>query len=126
MWEKMEGVSRADRVWMASMRIGRKCSGCHQMPERSFFLGEYQLPLCARCTGIVIGHVIGIIVSFFHSVSFWSLIGTLPLMVDGMVQKYTSYESTNLRRLVTGILYGFGIMSACIRGIRIVLRWLLR
>ena len=111
-----------DRLWMTSMRIGRKCSGCHQMPERSFFVGGYQLPLCARCTGIVIGHVTGAAVSVFHSVPLWTLIGTLPLMADGMVQKYTSYESTNIRRLVTGILYGFGMMSAFIRGIREVIR----
>ena len=119
-WSEMESISRADRVWMASMRIGRKCSGCHQMPERSFFIGKYQLPLCARCTGIVIGHAVGLAVTLFHPVPFWSLIGTLPLMADGMVQKYTSYESTNIRRLVSGILYGFGMMSACIRGIRFV------
>lgn len=120
MREEMEGISRADRVWMASMRIGQKCSGCHQMPERSFFVGGYQLPLCARCTGIVIGHIIGGAASLFHPVSFWSLLGTLPLMADGLIQKYTSYESTNIRRLVTGILYGFGMMSACIRVIRCI------
>ena len=126
MWKEMEGVSRADRVWVASMRIGRKCPGCHQMPERCFFFGDYQFPLCARCTGIVIGHIFGIAASCFHMTSFWSLVGSLPLMVDGMVQKYTSYESTNIRRLVTGILYGFGMMSACIRGIRNVIVWIRR
>ena len=26
---------------------------CHQMPERSFFLDGHQLPVCARCTGLV-------------------------------------------------------------------------
>ena len=126
MRNKMESVSRADRVWMASMRIGRRCSGCHQMPERSFFVGKYQFPLCARCTGIVIGHSAGMAVSFFHSLPLWSLIGTLPLMADGMIQKYTSYESTNIRRLATGILYGFCMMSACIRGIRCVMAWIRR
>ena len=104
---------------MASMKACRKYCGCHQMPERSFFVGDYQLPLCARCTGIVIGHVLGIIFSVFHRVSFLSLLGMLPLIADGMIQECTAYESTNQRRLWTGILYGFGMMSACIRGIRI-------
>ena len=126
MHKEMKGLSRADRVWITSMRICRKCSGCHQMPERSFFIGKYQLPLCARCTGIVIGHAAGAAVSLFHPVSRRSLIGTLPLMIDGMVQKYTSYESTNRRRLATGILYGFATMSACIRGIRFLIAWIRR
>src|SRR5689334_3189432 len=25
---------------------------CHQRPERSFFWSGYQLPVCARCTGL--------------------------------------------------------------------------
>lgn len=32
----------------------------------------------------------------------------LPLIVDGVVQARTRYESTNGRRLVTGILFGYG------------------
>jgi uncharacterized membrane protein len=92
------------------------------MPERSFFIRGYQLPLCARCTGIVIGHVLGIIASIFRRVPFTCLFAALPLMIDGTVQKFTSYESTNRRRLITGILYGFGMMSAFIRGIREVIR----
>ncbi len=32
---------------------------CHQIPERSFHLGEHRLPLCARCTGTYLGAVVG-------------------------------------------------------------------
>jgi uncharacterized membrane protein len=32
---------------------------CHQIPERSFFLGGRHLPLCARCTGTYLGIAIG-------------------------------------------------------------------
>jgi uncharacterized membrane protein len=28
---------------------------CHQRPERSFYVGEFQLPVCARCLGIYAG-----------------------------------------------------------------------
>ena len=123
MRKEMEGLSRKDRLWMHSMRTCRKYCGCHQMPDRSFFIGEYQFPLCARCTGIVIGHILGLAVSAFHAVSFMSLLGTLPLMIDGTVQKFTSYESTNGRRLFTGILYGFGMMSVFIRGVKAFILW---
>jgi len=32
---------------------------CHQLPDRSFHLGAYQLPVCARCVGIYCGAVVG-------------------------------------------------------------------
>ena len=32
---------------------------CHQIPERSFHLAGFQLPVCARCLGIYLGAVAG-------------------------------------------------------------------
>lgn len=34
----------------------------------------------------------------------------LPLVVDGGVQLVTRYESTNPRRVLTGLLFGYGLM----------------
>lgn len=33
----------------------------------------------------------------------------LPLCVDGFVQLKTSYESTNIKRVVTGYFFGYGL-----------------
>ena len=114
----MESINRTDKIWMASMELCRRFSGCHQMPERSFFIGRYQFPLWARCTGIVIGHMVGIIASIRKTVPFLCTALMLPLMIDGIIQEKTTYESTNLKRVITGILYGFGVMSAFIHLIR--------
>ena len=35
----------------------------------------------------------------------------LPLLLDGFAQKLTSYQSGNLRRLVTGILCGYALVG---------------
>jgi uncharacterized membrane protein len=32
---------------------------CHQRPERSFYMGLAQLPVCARCYGIYLGAAFG-------------------------------------------------------------------
>lgn len=84
--------------------------GCHQRPERSFFVKGYQMPVCARCEGELIGILAALIAVWFLSPSYW-LMGILmvPMIADGLIQGLTEYESTNWRRLITGILFGFGI-----------------
>jgi uncharacterized membrane protein len=34
---------------------------CHQIPERSFYWAAYQLPVCARCTGLYVSGTVGVI-----------------------------------------------------------------
>jgi len=57
-------------------------SVCHRISERSFHIGSYQLPLCARCSGMYLGAVTGLV---FQSIigwkrlkiPHWSIIATL-------------------------------------------------
>lgn len=87
---------------------------CHQLPERSFFFKGHPFPLCARCTGILIGYFIGLIYIFFfkdlHIVLELLLI--VPLIIDGTGQYLGYFRSTNIRRLITGILAG--ISTVCL------------
>ena len=46
-------------------------SVCHRIGERSFHIGSYQLPLCARCSGMYLGAVTGLV---FQSVIGWKRI----------------------------------------------------
>ena len=34
---------------------------CHQRPERSFFVGGHQLPVCARCAGLYLSGAFGLV-----------------------------------------------------------------
>jgi uncharacterized membrane protein len=43
-------------------------SVCHRISERSFHIGSYQLPLCARCSGMYLGAVTGLV---FQSIIGW-------------------------------------------------------
>lgn len=84
---------------------------CHKMPSRSFFYKGKQFPICARCTGIFVGYIIGIITWIFY---FPNIVITglffIPAGLDGGIQYFTKYESTNMRRLISGILFGIGFI----------------
>lgn len=41
---------------------------CHRISERSFHIGSLQLPLCARCSGMYLGAVVGLV---FQSITGW-------------------------------------------------------
>ncbi|MCP1111030.1 DUF2085 domain-containing protein [Ohessyouella blattaphilus] len=87
-------------------------SGCHQLPERSFFYKGKQFPVCARCTGVTIGQIIAVIVAVFIRVPVNVSLGLLGLMgIDWGLQELHIKESSNRRRLLTGIGGGFGIFS---------------
>ncbi|MFJ7732141.1 DUF2085 domain-containing protein [Lysinibacillus sp. NPDC097231] len=85
---------------------------CHRMPSRSFFYKGVQFPICARCTGICIGYIIGIfILGFYNTLPFaYALTLTIPMIIDGTGQLFNKWSSTNNRRLLTGILGGIGIV----------------
>ena len=98
-------------IWKWFMKLGEH-SGCHQLPERSFYLHGYQLPVCARCSGAVLGYIIAI-PAFFLLGFYWifSVLCLIPMTLDWFIQLFKIKESNNTRRLITGILGGYGILS---------------
>ncbi|MBO5023160.1 MAG: DUF2085 domain-containing protein [Clostridia bacterium] len=90
------------------MSVG-KMSGCHQLPKRSFFFGKYQFPICARCTGIVVGYIVGLALSFFLIIPLEISVVLMAVMfIDWFLQYEKVLKSTNIRRLFTGIGCGTG------------------
>lgn len=97
--------------------------GCHCKPERSFHFHGKQFPICARCTGELIGIVAALLCCFFfRSPVLVSAILLIPMIIDGVVQHFTRYESNNLTRVVTGTLFGFGITMLFVMSIIAVFR----
>ena len=82
---------------------------CHQLSQRSYSYNDNQMSFCARDTGIFLGLVLG-----FMYASRKKIILTLPLVIatllpiglDGTIQLLTDYESTNPKRLITGLIAG--------------------
>lgn len=93
------------------MELGAK-TGCHQMPERSFFIRGRQLPLCARCSGILAGGILAVPLWFlWHPGWLLSLALVLPMAYDGIFQYVYYVMSNNRKRAVTGLLAGYGSMT---------------
>lgn len=86
--------------------------GCHARADRSFFFRGKQFPICARCTGELLGMICAIIMSMFHYriTILWCIVMVLPLLFDGVIQLITRYESNNIKRIITGFLFGIAFI----------------
>jgi len=36
----------------------------------------------------------------------------VPMLADGFTQLFTSYESNNWKRLITGLFFGYGVIAS--------------
>lgn len=110
---------------------------CHQISERTFYLNGNQMPVCARDTSIFIFITLGLLVGMLTKRNYYISAGLLsafpkriqnavnrtigakwfailfvvlclvPVALDGGIQLFSDYESSNLIRFLTGIPAGF-------------------
>lgn len=87
--------------------------GCHGNPDRCLTVAGRRTPVCARCLGFLGGNGVAL-ASFLvlglpgPLLAFAGAALIAPAFVDAVVQATTSYRSTNPRRLVSGLLAGYG------------------
>lgn len=88
-------------------------SGCHQMAERSFFYKGKQFPVCARCTGVFIGHFLSVLLFLLKKqIPFRICCILIAIMgVDWTIQEAGIKPSTNRRRVISGFCGGLGLFS---------------
>lgn len=104
------------------MKLGN-LYGCHQLASRSFFIKGYQFPVCSRCTGVFIGYIISFL--FYKNLIpsvFFSFILCLIMFLDWYLQFLNLLQSTNFRRVITGVLGGWGVMNYIILTIMYFMR----
>ena len=59
--------------------------------------------------------IAGLVLCFFRHPAVWVLLVLMvPMIADGLIQMRTAYESTNPRRFVTGVLFGYGLITLLI------------
>ena len=71
-----------DKIWLTLMNLFS--NSCHQKAERSFFINKYQFPICARCTGLLLGYFLGVLIFIFiGEISFiFNVISILIIFID--------------------------------------------
>lgn len=82
---------------------------CHQLSERSYHLNGNQMPFCSRDEGIFLGLAVGMtvaVVTRYEISALVLILGFAPIAIDGLVQLFTTYESSNPLRVITGLLAG--------------------
>jgi uncharacterized membrane protein len=94
---------------------------CHQLPERSFFGGGYQLPVCARDTGIYLGFVVSLALIALldrgrrrtglpHAAVLALGAAFVAVMAWDGVTSYAGWRTTtNDLRLASGLLAGWAM-----------------
>ncbi len=107
---------------------------CHRIDLRSFHLGDRQLPLCSRCTGMYLGAVLGFGYAFALGRGRSGLMPRWPILlvlgafglafaIDG-ANSYLSffpgvphlYTPNNTLRLITGTLLGVSLSTVVLPG----------
>lgn len=100
---------------------------CHRITIRSFLIGERQFPLCARCSGMYLGALAGLLYQTRWQrragMPPWKILGVLgafllAFAIDGgnsylhLFPGFTGlYQPTNFLRLITGTGVGLGIAA---------------
>lgn len=89
---------------------------CNDRPDRAPHIGPFCFPLCWRCSSYLLGVLLfglfqSVLLNIYLKSGLFSIITImvftgLPLIIDGIRQYYFGKESTNRRRILTGILAG--------------------
>lgn len=93
-------------------------AACHQIPERSFHIEGFPLAVCARCTGLYVGGLAGVLVyPLVRPLSnrempdrVWLIMAALPTTVDFALGFFGVWDNTHMSRFLTASL--LGVVSA--------------
>ncbi|QQS49227.1 MAG: DUF2085 domain-containing protein [Acidobacteriota bacterium] len=87
---------------------------CHQLPDRSFEYQSLPFGVCARCTGIYVGFLAGLLVyPLWRSLretepppARWLVAAALPMLVDYAGDLIGLFANNHLSRTLTGAIAG--------------------
>lgn len=87
---------------------------CHQLPDRSFTYQNRQVPLCARCLGLLVGVIL---VPLYVRNLYIAPVLIAAMMLDGVTQALHLRLSNNWLRFLTGVGFAIGCGGFLERGL---------
>jgi len=79
---------------------------CHQDPARSFALSSIPIAVCARCLGIYMGAVVGLLIRTERSVAIQGLAWLVVINLGSAVAEWAGMPVSNASRFIVG--FGLG------------------
>lgn len=103
-------AAHGELLWSALARRGF-AAVCHQIPTRSFYLWGYPLAVCARCSGIYSGMLLGLVV--YPVVRALARVDLPPrrYLIAALVPMGIDFllDNNHLSRFITGAVAGAGL-----------------
>jgi len=86
---------------------------CHQRPERSFFWGTHQFPVCARCTGLYLSGAAGLAGWIaLKAMREWRRVGIDPRVARNVIIAVSLPTAVSVASGTLGIWDGTNVVRA--------------
>ena len=95
---------------------------CHQLPDRSLFLGSLPFPVCARCLFIYAGGFLVLLYGYFRrEPKYWSKIFyfgiALFVIAELIFEKVLAFQPLLELRIISGLITGILIFRLALESI---------
>ncbi len=92
---------------------------CHQQPDRSFWIFNYPIAICARCYGVYMATMIGSIFACFEKLKINNkiifvliLVSCMDLLIN-LGMGFRAFNTGNITRFIVGVFIGI-IIICCV------------
>lgn len=123
LWQRVLMTEKGYKRYCRLCKVMGIIFTCHQKPERSFFIKGVQFPVCARCTGFIVGLVLvsPIVCALWVGNMYLSIGLGLLMLIDWGLQALKILPSDNVRRFITGMGFGYAYVSSIIHIIKMLI-----
>jgi uncharacterized membrane protein len=97
---------------------------CHQIPDRSFWIGDFTMTVCIRCFSFYLGgFCILLFILFRNKINRWKMstyfLLMMPAIVDFLLEKFNLYTNFEGLRFFTGLVFGIALFHLLILSVAV-------